>query len=94
MVTELDHLHESAVRTHTRYDEPGIHELISVRVVHLIAMTVPLVDDLLAVRLPSPGPGLDDTWVGSEPHRSTQVVDIVLITHQVDDGMLAHRIEL
>ena len=51
VIGKLDHLSQAAVGRHAGDDEAGILKAIAEGVVHLVAMAMALVDDLLAVRL-------------------------------------------
>ena len=51
VVGQLDELHQPVVGRQARAHQPGLFELGAVLVVHLVAVAVPLVDDLFAVGL-------------------------------------------
>ena len=83
---QLDDLDEPAVLECPGDDEAGVDESLSQFVVHLVAMAVTLVDDELAVGLASAGTLLELDGLRAEPHRPAEVLDLLLLGEQVDDG--------
>src|SRR5918992_164046 len=63
-------------------------------VVHLIPMAVPLVNDRLAVALSRPRPIGELDGLRAEAHRAAEVLDLLLLGEQVDDGIRRLRIHL
>ena len=67
MIRDLDHLHDSAVRGNAGEHHAVIAQCLPVIVVDLVAVSVALVDDFLAVKGISLGILIQDTGVGAQP---------------------------
>ncbi len=91
---QLDRLDQPLVWRRARAHEPGRLEPPAQVVVDLIAMTVALVHDRLAVELADPGPVVQLDRVGAQPHRAAHVGDLLLLGEQVDHRERRLGIEL
>src|SRR3984893_689981 len=89
MVRQLADLDELAPEVGARDDESRVEEPLAVVVVHLVAMPVALVHDRLAVRLARARSLAELDRLGSEPHRSADGLDLLLV-----GGRVAHRVRL
>ena len=73
---------------------PGRLERLAIPVVHLEAVAVPLVDDLLAVDRGGLRAGRQLGRVEAEAHRAALVLHVALVGHEVDDRVLGEHVEL
>src|SRR5919199_6505724 len=94
VVVELDDLDEALVRRRARHDEPRGLQALAQRDRHLVAMTVALVDDGLAVRVARAGVAVQLDRVGAEAHRPAEVGDLLLLGQQVDHRPFGLDVEL
>src|SRR6266540_2374667 len=94
MIGKLDDLDEPSRLERSRHHQPSLDECRPVVVVDLVAMTVPLVDDRLAVRLLRTGPLDQLDGLRPEAHRPAQILDLLLLRKQVDHGMRRLRVHL
>src|SRR5205809_4806879 len=94
VVGELDDLDQAAVRREPAEDHPGLAHHLAVLVVELEAVTMPLVDDLFPVRPVRVRTRQQLARVQAEPHRASQLVDVALLGHEVDDRRRGERREL
>ena len=69
-------------------DEAVLLEVPPVGVVELVAVAVPLVDQVDAVGLAGHAVGGQGARPGAEPHRAAALADRLLVGHQADDGVL------
>ena len=69
--------------------QPVLGQRLLVEAVELVAMAVPLVDDVLAIELARPRARLQLARVGAEPHRAAEVVDAEQVAQLVDDACAA-----
>src|SRR6266566_5218726 len=94
MVLELDDLDEATVRALAAKQHACRLERLAVAVVYFEAVAVALVDDLGAVhrgRLRARG---QSGRIQAETHRPALVLELALIRHEVDDGVLGEHVEL
>ena len=94
VVGELDELDQPAVGRRAAADEPVRLEAGPVVGVELVAVTVPLADDRLAVGLGHLGARLEHGVVRAQAHRAALVGHVALVVHQVDHRVLGRRVEL
>src|SRR4029079_5437673 len=67
---------------------------LSVPVVHLEAVAMPLVDDLLTVDRGSLRAGCQLGQIEAEAHRAALVLHLALVGHEVDDRVVGEHVEL
>ena len=94
MVGQLDHLNQAVIRGNAGDDQPRFRQTVAERVVHLIAVAMALVDNLLAIGLERHGLGSDLARIGAQSHGAALVLDVFLLGHQVDNGELGILVEL
>ena len=94
VVLELDDLDEPAVGRLAGQHHAGRLERLAVAVVHLEAVAMPLVDDLLAVDRGGLRAGRQLGRIEAEAHRAALVLHLALVGHEVDDGVLGEHVEL
>ena len=85
MVPELDDLDQPAVGRLPGQDHAGRLERLAIAVVHLEAVAMALVDDLLAVDRGGLRAGRQLRRVEAEAHRAALVLHLALVGHEVDD---------
>src|SRR5581483_387366 len=95
VVRQLDDLDEAAFLVGAADDEAAGEERLPVGIVDLVAVPVALEDDrLVRVQLTRPR-SLDELdRLRAEPHRPAQVLDLLLLRQQVDDGVRRLRVHL
>jgi hypothetical protein len=93
MISELDHLHEGAVRRLTGAHETGLLELSPQSGIHFVAMPVTFVDEFVSVRRRGLRSLQQLAWIRAEPHRPAHLVEI-LAGEDVDHGVRGRCIEL
>ncbi len=76
------------------HTKPAASKLGPVLLVELVAVTVTLADDRLAVGRGDLAALREHGVVGAEPHRAALVGDVALVEHQVDHRVLRRRVEL
>ena len=91
---QLDHLDQALVGRKTRDNQTSALELVTEGVVELKAVTVTLVDELLAICLAREGIGGKLARIGTQTHGAPLLGHVLLRAHQVDDTIRAIRIEL
>ena len=89
MVRQLDELHQALVGGRAADDQAGLQQLLPEDVVDLVAVAVPLVDDLLAVGLEGLGARHHLGRRGAQAHGAAHVGDVLLLGQQVDDRVRA-----
>ena len=94
VVLQLDDLDEPPVGRLAGQEHAGRLERLAVAVVHLEAMAMALVDDLLAVDRRRLGAGGQLGRVEAEAHRAALVLHVALVRHEVDDRVLGEHVEL
>src|SRR6201996_8690334 len=72
VIVELNHLYQ-VVTGEARETQPGLDETIQVVVVELVAMAVPLHDDILAEDVACTSPGAEDHLLRAQTHGRTLV---------------------
>ena len=91
---QLDHLDQALVGREARDNQTGVLELVAEGVVKLKAVTVTLVDEILAIGLAREGIGSKLARIGAQAHGAALLGHVLLRAHQVDDTIRAIRIEL
>ena len=94
VVGQLDHLDQALVGRGAAGDQALVLELAPQEHVHLVTVTVALVDDALAEDLPRPRALVQFHRVGAEPHRAAHVAQFFLFGQQVDHRVGRLGIEL
>src|SRR5439155_6172232 len=94
VVLQLDDLDEAAVRRLAGHDHARGLERRTVVVLHLEAVAMALVDDLLTVRLGRLRAGREAGRVEAQAHRAALLLHLALVGHEVDDRMLREQVEL
>src|SRR4051794_4244270 len=94
VVGMLDHLDEAVVRRGAAAHEAGVLEPAAQVVVHLVAVTVALVDHLLAVDLLRARAVVELHRVRAEAHGAAHVAHLLLLRQEVDHGVRRLGVEL
>ena len=94
VVGQLDDLDEAAVRRLAGQHHARGLERLAVAVVHLEAVAMALVDDLLAVDRGGLRAGRQPGRIEAEAHRAALVLHVALVGHEVDDRVLGEHVEL
>ena len=94
VVDQLDDLDQPAVGRLPGQHHAGRLERLAVPVVHLEAVAVALVDDLLAVDRGGLRAGRQLGRIEAEAHRAALVLHLALVGHEVDDRVVGEHVEL
>src|SRR6266542_138876 len=94
MLGQLDDLHELLLGPHPRHAQPVLLHALQIVVVDLVAVTVTLLDDALAIQARGMTALAEHDRVEAEPHRPALGLEIPLLGQEVDDGMPGGRVEL
>src|SRR5512133_2355163 len=94
VIRQLDDLNEPPLLVGPRDDEARLLQPRAEVVVHLVPVPVSLVDDRLAVGVARPRPFDELNSLCAQPHRPAEVLDLLLLGEQVDDGVGRFRIHL
>ena len=86
MLGQLDDLDEPTLLERPAHDEARVDDPVAERVVHLVAVAVPLVDRRLAVQLARARPVGELDRLRAEAHRAAEILDPLLLREEVDDG--------
>src|SRR5262249_61732283 len=88
---QLDDFDELAVERAPGDHQAALGERPLVEAIELVAVTVALVNDRLAVEVERPRPGPELAGVGPETHRSAEIVDAEEVAQLVDDVLRRGR---
>src|SRR5207249_5604405 len=91
---QLDELDEAVVGRHTRAPHPALLQPCAVARVHLVAVPVTFVYELLAIRGRDLRTRQQPGRVHPEAHRAAHLHHLALLVHEVDDQMRRADVEL
>src|ERR1039458_8761372 len=94
VIVKLDHLHQALIGRGSRDAQTRALQAFAQKVVDLIAVAVALVDDGLAVDVPSERAVVELDRIGAQAHRSPEVGHLLLLGQQVYHGVGGLDVEL
>ena len=94
VVGHLDHLDQAAIGRRPRNNQAAFDKTLAEHVVDFVAVTMALVDQILAVHLVRKRPIGNLAGVCAKAHGAAFVFDVFLLWHQVDHGELGLVVEL
>src|ERR1700691_4203722 len=93
MVRDLEHL-DPAVDAHARDREPVLAEALEIIGVDLVPVSVALPDLGAPVDLGNPRAGRQQHALGTQAHRSAEVVEVLLLLEKADDRIRRGLLDL
>src|SRR5205807_227132 len=94
MIRQLDYLDQPSFLECPGHGEPRLDERRAVVVIHLVAVSVPLVHHGLAVGIERVRSFRELDRLRAEPHRAAEILDLLLLGKEVDHRMRCLRIHL
>ena len=87
MLCDFTHLHDASVGRETGQMQTIFGEDSTIIIVDLIAVAVPLINCLLAVKLEGFGSPVQHAGIRAQSQRAADILNAVLVGHERDDGM-------
>ena len=94
VAAQLDHLDQLAIRARAGHDQAGRLQLLAVRAVELVTMTMALLHQRLAIRLRRERACDERARIRAKAHGAALLGHALLLIEQVDHGVRALRVEL